>query len=285
MYLSDNDRDIGLSLHTDEQVNVNHEGCSAGEDRKKRLYIKRTKDAILYYCHHCSEHRTVRDSVRKNKSYAAKSAKAYGERILSLPKDSSSDTAEWPSPARVWVWKYGITDREIKDRGIVYSERMRRILIPCWNEGKLMSFQSRDVHGDGKPKYLSYGDKDSVYAVLTVRPEPSGSEGASDPTTLIKPLCIVEDVLSCIKVGRQMDSLALRKCSLSDKELWWIVKEGYNDFTIFLDDDNAQVKKQQIVLKNKLAPFGCTRVVHTGGIDPKELSDEEIEKCVLNCVP
>lgn len=36
-----------------EQVNVNHENCTAGYDRKARLYIKRTEAGVVAYCHNC----------------------------------------------------------------------------------------------------------------------------------------------------------------------------------------------------------------------------------------
>ena len=38
-----------------QQVSINHAGCSAGNDTKHRLYIKRTDRGIVAYCHHCSE--------------------------------------------------------------------------------------------------------------------------------------------------------------------------------------------------------------------------------------
>ena len=43
------------NLRPDEQIHVNHVSCPAGEDRKKRLYLKRTDDAYLGYCHHCGQ--------------------------------------------------------------------------------------------------------------------------------------------------------------------------------------------------------------------------------------
>jgi hypothetical protein len=67
---------------------------------------------------------------------------------------------------------------------------------------------------------------------------------------------------------------------MSDNELGYIVKAGYNDFIVFLDDDNAQVKKQQVVLKNRLESFGNVCIIHSGGIDPKEMSDKELILCL-----
>ena len=268
-FLSKEQVELGASLAIGEQIHVNHEGCEAGEDRKKRLYIKRTNDgAILYYCHHCGKSRAIRNSISKTKPFVKSGVKAYrgasGKRHLTTPIDSESDPGKWPANARVWCYRYGITDAEIKRYGFLYSERLRRVVLPIYNNGELVSYQTRRVFDDDeRPKYLSYGNKDTVFHV----------EHSSD-----KRLCIVEDLLSSIKVGRYINTLALRKTSLSDNELRWILEKGYNEFIIFLDDDNAQVKRQQLVLKNKLENFGRVTIIHSGGRDPKEYDDEELRK-------
>lgn len=270
-FLSKEQAELGTSLAIGEQIHVNHEGCEAGEDRKKRLYIKRTNDGtILYYCHHCGKSRTIRNSVSKTKRLAGTPKAAVrdwkSKRSVTTPADSESDPGKWPANARVWFYRYGITDAEIKRHGFLYSERLRRVVLPIYNNGELVSYQTRRVFNDDeRPKYLSYGNKDSVFHV-----EHSDA----------KRLCIVEDLLSSIKVGRYINTLALRKTSLSDKELRWILEKGYNDFIIFLDDDNAQVKKQQLVLKNKLENFGKVTIIHSGGRDPKEYDDLELKVCI-----
>lgn len=268
LFLSEEHLELGKSLSIGEQVNVNHVGCEAGEDRKKRLYIKKVENGnVLYYCHHCSQSRTVRNSVSKARSTGSYHLKSYGstssKRPLTTPIDSESDTGKWPARARVWLYKYGITDAEIKRHGILYSEKLRRVILPVYNKGELVSYQTRRIwDDDDRPKYLSYGNKDSVFHV----------EHRDDGR-----LCIVEDILSSIKAGRYINTLALRKSSMSDNELRWIVEKGYNSFIIFLDDDNAQVKKQQLVLKNRLEVFGKVSIIHSGGSDPKEYSDEELK--------
>jgi hypothetical protein len=48
--------DKNLPSKVDEQVHVNHIYCPAGEDRKKRLYIKKVSaTGYVWFCHHCSE--------------------------------------------------------------------------------------------------------------------------------------------------------------------------------------------------------------------------------------
>ena len=282
LLLSENDRDIAVALKKGEKTNINHSGCPAGEDRKKRLYIERKENGnVLCYCHHCSQSCVIWDSVSKNRSFtkgyrASGSVSTVGKpnNECSLPKDSEAVVASWPPQARVWLGKYGITNAEIATHSILYSERMGRVLLPCWNDGKLVSYQARKLFPeDTGPKYLSYGDKNSVYAV---RATSAGEEHSDEPT--ITPLVIVEDVLSAIKVGRYADALALRKSSMSDKELQWVLNQGYEEFVVFLDDDNAQVKKSQIVIKNKLEAFGSVRIIHSNGRDPKEHSDLELEE-------
>ena len=58
-YFSNEDKmvikDRASSLVPGKSIHINHEGCEAGKDTKRRLYISITSDggAVLAYCHHC----------------------------------------------------------------------------------------------------------------------------------------------------------------------------------------------------------------------------------------
>lgn len=268
--LQDEDINTAMSLSVGEQINVNHIDCSAGEDRKKRLYLKRVDNGIISYCHHCNEHSFVPSNTgkgKRTKAYAKSSCtNSASKRPFSLPNDIESVPSEWPAKARVWCYQYGITDGELTRHGICYSERLKRVVLPVWANGKLQSFQTRKIFDeDCKPKYLTYGNKDSVFHVK----HDDGNK-----------LCIVEDILSSIKAGRYVNTMALGNTTLSDAQMNLIISNSYTEFVVFLDDDNAQVKKAQLVIKNRLEQIGTVTIIHSNGRDPKEYSDEELKLCL-----
>ena len=86
-----------------------------------------------------------------------------------------------------------------------------------------------------------------------------------------------EDIISGIRLGRHVSSAALLGTSISDLALNVIVRE-FDNFIIFMDDDNADVRMKQLVLKNRLEMFAPVRVIHTNGRDAKEHSDDELEE-------
>lgn len=256
------DLDIG------EQIHINHADCPAGMDTKRRLYIKRTEeDGIVAYCQHCGQSGYHRENERRYRSVE----KIFGGSTLSvsrnikLPHDSSGTVGEWPARAKVWLYRYGITDEEIARYGIVYSDTVGRVLLPVYNNGSMVGYQARRVLEDESEKYL------------TKTSDPSRMVWYTNNTTHSNDVVFCEDILSAIRVGRRVSSCALLGINIKDEVLHSIIK-NHDSFTIFLDDDNRQVILGQIALKNKLELFGSVRLIKGVGKDPKECSDTELEE-------
>ena len=256
--------DVGVG----EQIHVNHTNCSAGEDTKRRLYIRRTDDgSIVAYCHHCSQSGYYREDERRYRTLESTfgSSQTITKRSVQLPRDSQSDTGAWPPKAKVWLYRYGITDEEIKRHGIVYSNDLGRVILPVYNGGNLVGYQARQIFDDGKEKYL------------TQTTDPSRMVWYTSNTTSSSAVCFCEDILSAIRVGRRMSSCALLGTNLKDEVLNQIISK-HDEFYIFLDDDNRQVVMSQIALKNKLELFGTVHLIKGVGKDPKECTDTELQE-------
>lgn len=101
------------SMLEGEQVHINHKGCPAGTDTKKRLYIKRTDKGWVAYCHHCSG---VGYKLEKEPSI---------RNVLSLsetceePPDTSKrgvDYTQWSQTlsidGKMYLDQYGITSHD-----------------------------------------------------------------------------------------------------------------------------------------------------------------------------
>ena len=260
----------GEDLEPGEQVNVDHDDCSAGYDTKKRLYIKRTEDGnrIIAYCHHCGlsgSYGNVVYRTKRTKAQADVHRTGSGSTSYRLPSDYTRVTREWSSRGRTWVTRYGINEQEISRYSIGYSDYHRRIILPVYRDGKLKGYQSRRIEEhDDKPKYITRANEKPLFWTC-------------DFTTITKWLVITEDILSAIKCARFHNSLALLTATSTDKIIEWIVNQGYNHFVIFLDNDNRQVKQAQIALKNRLSMLGKVKVIHADR-DPKEHSNEELKR-------
>ena len=90
-------------------------------------------------------------------------------------------------------------------------------------------------------------------------------------------LVLVEDIVSAIKVARVANSLGLLGTFLSDEGLRWAVSSGFTEFYVWLDNDNHQVRTQQVRLRDRLELFGTAVIVKTA-LDPKEYTTDQIRR-------
>jgi len=259
-----------------EQVKVHH--CTTGKDND-RLYIKRTEDGYLFYCHHCSFSGGVRQpnsSCSKAKERLSKRKKDKDDgsgqainitRKPKLPFDSVGRIAEWPSRAKVWVYRASLTDKEIATYGFVYSPYYDRVFYPVYNNNVISCTIGRRLKDDNTPKYLIY--KEDTFNNLWY----------SNPTSSSK-VCIVEDVLSAIRCSRYTAGAALLGTNFTYSAIKYLT-DRHNEFIIYLDDDKPQVKMKQLQLQRMLSLFGDVKLITKIGKDPKELSDEQLEKLLL----
>lgn len=252
-----------------EQTHVNHEGCSAGIDRKRRLYIKRLPDStVLAYCHHCGLSGYYRNkTVNIYHSSKPPSAINSDPKDILLPKDVMVDMNLWPLVAKEWLIKYGITKEEVKKYGLVWSPSCDRLLVPLYMDGNYIGWQGRSFAPDKKvPRYYTRLDSTNI----------NGNCGQYSSSLGKTSVVLVEDALSAIKCARYTNAIALLGSHPTPEVINWIANR-YNDVAIWLDNDNDIVKKQQ----NKLASL--FKVLVTGKVkliltdkDPKDYSNQEI---------
>lgn len=252
------------------QVHINHEGCSAGVDRKKRLYIKRLPDnSVLAYCHHCSMSGIYRPKVTNiHLKVKSNPVVVKDPKDIRLPLDIVKDTTLWPSTATGWLIKYGITKDEVNNNGIVYSPSHNRLLFPLYMDGDYIGWQGRALVQDKTvPKYITTVDSNRLDGNCGVC-----SRASNNPSGVL-----VEDCLSAIKVSRHgVDGIALLGSHPTPEVINWIASK-YNNITIWLDNDKPEVKKQQQKLNSlfKTLVSGEVKLILTDK-DPKDYSDEEI---------
>lgn len=272
-----------------EQVAIHH--CKSGKGNDK-LYVKRVDNGAIAFCHHCGQRGYASLRALGHGPYKARSSLSHAARIPkhastsyifgrdgssegSTGEDSETITCRYPIDARnqvkhwssneakIWILKYGLSMDAINAAGICWSDKFSSILFPRFHDGNLVAFQARRFPYEGGPKYVTYGDSQSLYDPIR------GSTGGST-------LVLVEDYLSGLKVSQIAPAFVLNGTGLKDAQLSSLLKE-YSKFVIMLDNDNWQVKSAQMKLHKRISTYAKACSVVELDKDPKEYSVAELQ--------
>lgn len=256
----------------DHQVRINHDDCPAGVDTRQRLYIKRLKDGtVVAFCHNCGESGVSKSKIRNIYSYIKSSLSyAISSKDLRMPVDGLSDPLQWPTQAQAWLYKYGLTRTEIIARGITYSPQYGRIVFPLYMGGNYIGWQGRSLDQTlNPPKYINRLDKGRTVGNC-------GEVAAYPPASDHVVLC--EDMVSSVKVSRQINAICTLGTNPTDEVINWITK-NYDYVLIWFDNDKPDVREKQIYYYRFLQALLPGRVELITSIkgDPKNHTDDEIK--------
>lgn len=261
-----------VSLSEGETHRFNHEGCATTQTSKS-LCITRKHDGYVCYCFKCGESGFVStDGLHAGKggqspnglggisqrSTKTASGNQHGSRCYP-PRDGESDPSKFTPGAAVWIKRF-LTEQEIRQHGIICCNRTGRLFFPISPSGWIF----RNTQAGAVPKWYTKTPKCFCY---------SRCGNGTD-------VCVVtEDVVSAIRCSRYADAYALCGTSLHDNVLSVISRHRYLHAVVFLDDDNREVKRKALEAKRKLELIvPKVTVHHSGGTDPKETSDSELQR-------
>lgn len=277
------------------QVNVHH--CRLGKDND-RMYVRRNDDgSVVAFCHHCNGRGYRKSETSRSRPKDPEEVrKSNGPGPVRLPDDFTTDVdgagrSPWSPQAKAWVRQYGVTDDELVSNSVGYSRLLGGVVFPVFGpEGTPLFYQYRPVDtqvgrvqreegtaGEAKspPKYVSVGKRSRSRDGGLFRTVPSWHDGTvrNDGTDIgVTRAVLVEDVISAIIVSRVpgCQGIALMGSGLSDRALRQLATE-YDDFVVFLDNDNSEVRASQRKLNKVLSPLipGECRIICSDR-DPKE---------------
>jgi DNA primase len=187
-----------------------------------------------------------------------------------LPLPAEYEPQAWPLDARVWLYKAGISNVEIKQLGIFWNSRLARVVLPVRDEaGKVIYWQARTLDKANPRKYLNPRvDK----ARLVAKYKPLYGSGPA--------LVLTEDLLSAYRVSRAgFEAWSLLGTKVSDYVATRII-ELDKPVAVFLDPDKTGREKAAIILK-ALRSYGVGATNIQSEKDPKLLSTEVIQ-CLLS---
>lgn len=217
-----------------------HEGCPGQSAKLSVKYVNR--NGVLGWVYHCwscegepnglvgfqpdSDRIAPSDAVRAAQAYLAPKKSIKEMPPTRLPDDY---TPKLDVESLKYLYKYQLTDEEIKRYGFGYSPSMDRMIIPVYMYGDLVLWQARNFRDDSRPKYLNpHTERDSVFYL------PLNDDGHQYPNVTI----LVEAAISAIKMDRVAPSIGLLGSSLQSQRRFDLLKHIKTDtILVWLDPD------------------------------------------------
>lgn len=180
---------------------------------------------------------------------------------IALPDDCEPRI---PFVALDWIKQYELTTTELLSNRVLWSERRELLVFPYFEEDRIIGWQGRYLgKRTNHPKWFTSGDiKSFVKTINLTQAVKSG-------------IIYVEDIVSAIKVGRQVGTCPVFGSFIPKTHSIALHKQGVKQFYIWLDNDKYREAHRFSKEINNLG-LSC-KVIHTE-LDPKCYSDTEIER-------
>lgn len=255
--------DLAQGLRVGQRRRAVHCGDGAS------MIVSNAQAGVSAYCFRCGGNGFIPHALslaeRIEQFKEAEQADQEARASLRLPEPRVCDPQQWPSHARVWLYKGGFSNDDIENLGFYYHEKMQRVVMPVYDGGRLVFWQARGF-SKSLSKYLSpqvertklvakYG-KPSHYVVLT------------------------EDILSAYKVSKVNEAWALMGTSLHDAILADLIRRDAT--VLYMGDPDAGGDKgwASIVARCRAVGIKCYDVRMIA--DPKLISVSAIREHLSN---
>lgn len=215
-------------------------------------------------CPNCGSKSGVHSDPEKDWCFACETKSGSNKSLIDVPRKQlglpSIEEFSLPVEIAQWIEKYHLSRKELKKQGAFWSTDKQRLCFPYYIYGEMRGCWMRSL--DKQPKWLFAGNKDFAWVIV-------GQGGEN--------VCIVEDVVSAIRVSKVMDCICLGGTSIND-----YVKEAltnYSNVYIFLDGDDAGVKGADKI-RNEIKLTHKVKVIRSRQ-DPKEFDEEWLREILL----
>ena len=257
------------SIELNESIHIHH--CKSGH-HNDRLYITRIEHGYLFYCHHCGMsgyyHKDISRRIKTKTNSRNKQTSARCN--FSTPYDSEQRYIQFDARAKAWLFKYQISQRDIEQHSIEYSDKRQQLIFPFYDHGELIGYQARNFDPTW-PKYVTIISPKYRHQCLVNNKKIGLHKLIHKDFTKV---CIVEDVLSAIKVSKVSSSVAILGTHLSDEVLTKLL--NYDKIYIWLDMDNPMVRSSARKIANRLSNLKPIHII-TSDKDPKEYNERDIQ--------
>lgn len=239
------------------------------------LFIQHKPKGWDAWCHRCNQKgwvphppESLHEKIERLRPLA-RADEVARENPHDVPLPKVSNPADWPVAARVWLYKAGMTDNEIRANGFYYHERTKRVVLPIVQDGRVVYWQARGFDPD-RPKYLNPRvDKNELLVRFR---GVGGTNGGSAGTAVV--LC--EDILSAWKVANRggVDAWCLLGTNLPDTAFREALERGLRVY-VWLDPDAAGIRGATKAIR-RLRGYGVMVSRIVSDKDPKLLQGHSI---------
>lgn len=267
------------TLSPGERRHFDHD-CGSG----RTLVIKHGDKGLDAWCYRCGcggFSKAPELSFGERMALRAKQAAAEREAqaSVSLPTPMNHDIQSWPLAARVWLYKAGLTNDEIKRHGFYHHDGTGRVVLPVPGGLRVAYWQARGFDPE-RAKYVNpVVDKTSL---VYVAPRSGGLLQGGPSNKLV----LTEDILSAVRVSNVTEAWSILGTSLHTGVLSRVVSHMQSavdtsaQVAIWLDPDGPGVKGAAKIAR-QLRAYGVPYRVINSAKDPKCYSEEEI-RCHLS---
>tara|TARA_R110002020_G_scaffold36419_2_gene109500 strand:+ start:4629 stop:5420 length:792 start_codon:yes stop_codon:yes gene_type:complete len=251
---------IAQTLPTNQSQRANCE-CGSGNT----LIINHNPKCYSAHCFRCDRNEYHDKGIQTLEQLAElrklnEEAQNYKPAEVTLPEDF---TTEIPLEGRLWLYEGGLTPTTWKAHGIGYSPKLKRVVLPVYNEGKLVWLQCRSLIKGQKPKYLQPSLERST---ITFHHAPEGA----DKSVAV----VVEDILSAIRVGKFVPTYSLLGTKITDGQVNQLAQ--HDKVITWMDNDTAG-KSGSRAIRRSVGLLADVANILTE-TDPKTLSDQRIKE-------
>ena len=242
--------------------------CEASHENK--LSVSRTEEGLLYNCYRGScgargfisslPGTTQLELSRPKKKFKAKEFK-YG--LVDLPKWVVEDLLN----------KYELTEEELNEQGFKYVPKQDRLYSPLFDRNGQEYGGQTKLYGGG-----AVGPKTIIYRAR----ETTGLHYVNCKGRRGEAICLVEDVLSAVKVSRYARGVALLGTGLREEQIAEL-REETDTLILMLDPDMYQ---KMIGYKKKYSFYFRNFSMIMLSYDPKDTKHSELMRIfneINNC--
>ena len=267
-------------LYVEDQLTAEALDIQVGESRKivcpfcratheMSLSLSRTEEGLLYKCFRvkCGARGFISSIPGTTRIDLPDKKKVF------TPREFKHDLTLLPDEIYTWLFnKYYITKEEADNEGFRYEPKYNRIYMPVFDEqGSEFGAVTKAIErGTDVPKTLTYITRDTSRVHFSRQ----GLERRG-------PLCVVEDVLSAVRVSRYLKTCALLGTTINNEKIR-TMRSVSSSLIMILDNDAIELALR--FRKRYGFYFGQFRVMMPEK-DPKDMSPKELEEFLHDYVP
>lgn len=242
------------------------------------------------YCHACHQQLSKKSLIKRVSQHEEQKTLALPERdSMTKSKETGELFNLWPAEAFWYLKKYYITEEDIQQCNLFWSEKYQRICFPYYSryglndqdgqKSYMLFCWMRSVNKEVRNKWVFVGQKnvEMYYLQSSTQDEMFMSGHPNTPPVKrhwYRTLVIVEDQISCVRISNHLDCVSLGGTNINNPLLLPLMLM-YDEIILWLDGDEAGRRASDRFIK-KYKLYRDIKVITTLR-DPKCFNKKEMQ--------